>query len=203
MDFAAAHVTMLLVMGTLLNISNRILAAIALAVWISIPAATSASAQSADLDRLFERLQQPVLPEWEVVEADIWREWSRSGSPAMDLLLQRGRDAMQAGNLPAAIEHLTALTDHAPEFAEGWNARATAYFHAGLYGPSVSDIQVTLLLNPRHFGALSGLGLIFEETGQPERALEAWRAAHAIHPHSPGINDAIERLERQISGTDL
>jgi tetratricopeptide (TPR) repeat protein len=110
---------------------------------------------------------------------------------------------MQAGDTAAAIEHLTALTDHAPDFAEGWNARATAYFHAGLYGPSLADIQRTLALEPRHFGALSGLGLIFEELGRKEQALAAWRLAHAIHPHSPGINAAIERLEREVSGTDL
>src|SRR5690606_3470319 len=100
----------------------------------------------------------PDNAEWRLAEADILREWSKSGSPAMDLLLKRGREAMEAGDLKAAIEHLTALTDHAPEFAEGWNARATAYFLAGAFGPSVDDIRHTLALNPRHFGALAGLG---------------------------------------------
>ncbi len=183
--------------------TKTIVAALLAAVWFSIPAVTSTYAQTVKLDQLFERLQQPELPEWETIEADIWREWSRSGSASMDLLLQRGRDAMQAGDLPAAIEHLTALVDHAPDFAEGWNARATAYFNAGLYGPSIADIQTTLALNPRHFGALGGLGLIFEELERPEQALAAWRAAQAIHPHRPGINDTIQRLERQVSGTDL
>jgi tetratricopeptide (TPR) repeat protein len=88
----------------------------------------------------------------------------------MDLLLQRGKDAMAAGDFPAAIEHLTALTDHAPDFAEGFNARATAYFQAGQLGPSIEDIARTLTLNPRHFGALSGLGMIFEDLGRPEKA---------------------------------
>ncbi len=121
----------------------------------------------------------------------------------MDLLLERGRDAMAAGALDEAIEHLTALTDHAPEFAEGWNARATAYFQAGLFGPSVDDIQRTLALNPRHFGALSGLGMILEQLDYPERALEAYREVQAIHPHSRGIEDKILRLEEKVGGTSL
>ena len=190
-------------MGTLIRNANRIVAALLLGLGLSLPWAAPALAQAEELDQLFERLQEPVLPEWQTVEAEIWRQWSRSGSPAIDLLLERGREAMQAGDLPAAIEHLTALTDHAPDFAEGWNARATAYYHAGLYGPSLADIQRTLVLEPRHFGALSGLGLILEELDRKDQALEAWRLAHAIHPHSPGINDAIERLEREVSGTDL
>ena len=82
--------------------------------------------QQQDLDALFAELADPDAGDWQRAEQDIWREWSKSGSPAMDLLLQRGRDALQAGEVGAAIEHLTALTDHAPDFAEGWNARATA-----------------------------------------------------------------------------
>lgn len=189
-------------MGALKVKSNATLAAIVAAVWFSI-LATGARAADPELDRLFERLRQPELPEWQTVESEIWLAWSRSGSPAMDLLLERGREAMQAGDHAAAIEHLTALTDHAPDFPEGWNARATAYFQAGELGPSLADIRRTLMLEPRHFGALSGLGLILEELGENGRALEAWRAADAIHPHSPGIDQAIERLERQVSGTDL
>lgn len=179
--------------------SNRIVAALLVAVWYSLPA----QAQTAELDRLFDRLDEPVLPEWETVEADIWREWSKSGSPTMDLLLRRGRDAMQSGDHQAAIEHLTALTDHAPDFAEGWNARATAYFNAGLFGPSLQDIRRTLQLNPRHFGAISGLAMIMEEIGYKEDALKAWRQVLAIHPHRPGVSEAIERLEKATSGTDL
>lgn len=190
-------------MGTLMRKANRIVAALLVGFGMALSSASPVLAQAEDLDRLFERLRQPVLPEWQTVEAEIWRQWSRSGSPAMDLLLERGREAMQAGDMSAAIEHFTALTDHAPDFAEGWNARATAYYHAGLYGPSLADIRRTLALEPRHFGALAGLGLILEELGRKEQALAAWRLAQAIHPHSPGINGAIERLEREVSGTDL
>ncbi|SPH18647.1 hypothetical protein DEA8626_02187 [Defluviimonas aquaemixtae] len=121
----------------------------------------------------------------------------------MDLLLKRGREAMEAGNLQAAIEHFTALTDHAPHFAEGWNARATAYYLDGEFGPSIADIQRTLALNDHHFGALSGLGMMLEELGRDDDALEIYRAARAIHPHLPNVIEAIQRLERKTAGTEL
>lgn len=117
------------------------------------------------------------------------------GSPAMDLLLERGRKAMEQGDIEAATDHLTALTDHAPEFAEGWNARATVFFHAGRYGQSVADIQRTLVLNPRHFGALAGFGAILEQLERKPQALEVYRAALAIHPQMQGVLDAVKRLE--------
>lgn len=160
-------------------------------------------AQSEALNELFTRLEVAPLEEAGRIEREIWLEWSKSGSPAMDLLLQRGRDAMDAGDVPGAIEHLTALVDHAPEFAEGWNARATAYFMAGEFGPSIDDIARTLALNPRHFGALAGLGMIFEEIDKPEKALEVYRTALAIHPNMTGVLDSVERLETEIAGQDL
>ena len=122
---------------------------------------------------------------------------------AMDLLLKRGEDALDGGDAQAAIEHLTALTDHAPDFAEGWNARATAYFLAGQYGPSLSDIARTLALEPRHWGALAGLGAILDEMGNPEGALAAFRRSYALHPHQQDVKDAIDRLERQLAGITL
>ncbi len=164
---------------------------------------TPAQAQTAKLDALFAELSQADPADSKRVEREIWSEWSKSGSPAMDLLLERGRAALQAGDVQGAIEHLTALTDHAPDFAEGWNALATAYFQAGEYGPSIEEIGKTLTLNPRHFGALSGLGMIFEQLGDNERALEAYKAALAIHPHLEGIKELVERLEAEDAGQEL
>ena len=161
------------------------------------------AAQEADLDDLYAQLADPDLKSWEQVERQIWSEWSQSGSPAMDLLLDRGRTAMEAGDWGKAIEHLTALTDHAPDFAEGWNARATAYYHLGRYGPAMSDIQRTLALDPRHFGAISGLALILEDLGYAEDALKAYREVQAIHPHRPNLEETIERLEKEVDGTVL
>jgi tetratricopeptide (TPR) repeat protein len=160
-------------------------------------------AQTAKLDELFQRLQAPELEDYSQVEAEIWQEWSKSGSASMDLLLQRGRAAMEAQDWTTAIEFFTALTDHAPDFAEGWNARATAYFQAGLYGPSVDDIRHALALNPRHFGAISGLAMIMEELGRDADALDAWREVEALTPNKPSVWENIERLETKIGGQTL
>jgi len=186
-------------MKALLGLHNRIVAAFVLLFLSCLPL----SAQTAKLDALFAELLTADEAAAQRVEADIWLEWSKSGSPAMDLLLQRGRDAMANGQPEIAIEHLTALIDHAPDFAEGWNARATAYYQTGDFGPSIADIGHVLTLNPRHFGALSGLGSIFEELEKPAQALEVYKAALAIHPHASGVNEAVQRLEAQLQGSDL
>ncbi len=155
------------------------------------------------LDDLFKRLKAASPQEAGRIQTEIQIAWDKSGSAAMDLLLQRGRDALAAGDTQKAIEHLTALTDHAPDFAEGWNALATAYFTAGDYGPSVEDIGRTLTLNPRHFGALAGLGMILEEIGKPEKALEAYHAALDLNPHLSGIEERVKQLETDANGQDL
>lgn len=181
------------------RILNRVVAALLPLMLLSAPG----FGQTSKLDDLFERLKTADAVGAARIEEEIWIEWSKSGSPAMDLLLQRGRDAMEEGDTTAAIEHFTALVDHSPEFAEGWNARATAYYMAGQFGPSLADIGKVLALNPRHFGALAGLGAIFEELDRKAQALEVWRAVAAIHPHADGVSEAIERLEAALQGTSL
>lgn len=180
-------------------VASRLLAAVA-ALFLG---AGALAAQDAKMDDLFARLQKADAAEAARIERLIVIEWSKSGSPAMDLLLQRGREALDNGDTEAAIEHLTALTDHAPDFAEGWNALATAWYTEGEFGPSVEDIARTLTLNPRHFGALAGLGMIFEEIGEPEKALEVYKAALAIHPHMQGVSEAVKRIEAETAGQDL
>lgn len=165
--------------------------------------ATPLRAQSDGLDALFEALRQPDTAGWQEVEDRIWDAWSQSGSAAMDLLLERGREAISDGETGAAIEHLTALVENAPEFAEGWNARATAYFNADLYGPALADIARALTLEPRHFAALAGLGRILEDIGDTDRALDAYRKAAAIHPRRPDLREAVERLEAELQGTSV
>jgi tetratricopeptide (TPR) repeat protein len=178
---------------------NRVFAALVAIILIS----GAAAAQTATLDGLFERLKTADPPESDRIEREIENEWSKSGSPAMDLLLQRGREALVAGNIHEAIAHFTALTDHAPDFAEGWNGRATAYYQAGLIGPSIADIGHVLTLNPRHYGALAGLAGIHEQLGNKPLALRVFRAVLAIHPHLTDVSNAIERLEKDVAGTDL
>lgn len=155
------------------------------------------------LDALFADLPNATGPQVEVLERDIFDELSRSGSDAMDFLLERGRAAMEQGDTDLAIEHLTALIDHAPAFAEGYNARATAYYAADLYGPSVADIASTLTLEPRHFGALSGLALILEELDRGDQALSVLLEIQKIHPNMEGLSERIERLELALEGTAL
>jgi len=121
----------------------------------------------------------------------------------MDLLLKRGRDALEAGDTKAAIEHLTALTDHAPDFAEGWHTRATAYFEAGLYGPALADLERALRLNPNNYNAIMGLAVILETFEQPKLAYEAYLQAQAIHPYHEGVGKALARLKPEIEGETL
>ena len=186
-------------MGVTARLLNRIVAAL-LPLFLTCAAFAQDAAR---LDDLFRRLATAGEGEAGRIETEIWIEWSRSGSPALDLLLQRGRDALELGDTTAAIEHFTAIIDHDPSFAEGWNARATAYYQAGEFGPALADIAQVLTLNPRHFGALSGLASILEETGKPEKALQAYKAALAIHPHLAGAAEAVKRLEAQGTGQEL
>lgn len=187
-------------MGIRAAILNRIVAAL---VPLLLSCAMVQAEDAAKLDNLFDRLRTAPADEAGRIEREIQLEWAKSGSPALDLLLQRGEDAMGMGDYKAAIEHFTALIDHDPTFAEAWNGRATAYYLTGQFGPSVADIAQVLTLNPRHFGALSGLAMILEETGKPEKALAAYRAALAIHPHLQGAIEAVERLEKAAEGREL
>jgi len=157
----------------------------------------------AAIDRLFDRLAEPDQMGWQQIEQSIIREWSKSGSPAMDLLLQRGREALGEGEIDAALEHLTALVDHAPDFAEGWNTRATAHFRAERYGLAMRDLSRALALEPRHFGAMIGLATILRETGREQEALEVLRRVHRIHPHRPNVIEGIERLSSRHDGKTL
>jgi tetratricopeptide (TPR) repeat protein len=173
------------------------------AVTVALLGSAVVAAEEDPLDELFTALRTAEGDAANAIEVKIIEEWSKSGSPAMDLLLERGREAMEREDWELAIEHLSALVDHAPEFAEGWNARATAYFHADRYGQSIADIRQTLALNPRHFGALSGLGIILEQLGQEAAALTAWRAVEELSPNRPDLDETIERLERTTRGQTL
>ena len=167
------------------------------------PGLTGPKEDAAELDRLFTALKEADKADAGTLESDIWRLWSRSGSPAMDLLLERSEKAIAQGDYEAALDHLTALTDHAPDFAEGWNQRAIVWFHLGRFGQSVDDIRRTLALNPRHFAAMVGFAAILEAMERPEQALEVYRAALAIHPHLEGVDEAVKRLEAVVAGQDI
>ena len=129
--------------------------------------------------------------------------WSRSGSASMDLLLTRGREAMAAEDFALAIDHLTALTDHAPDFAEGFHARAEAFFRAGLYGPALDDLETALALDPTHFDAIFGLAVMFQEFGDLRRAEQLYREVLALHPTHENATQALERMKRDGIGREL
>ena len=186
-------------MGSLRRLHKSFVTALVLLIGLSLPLA----AQDVDIGELLADLADPATENWEAVERQIVKEWSKSGSASMDLLLQRGQKALADEDYGAAIEHFTALTDHAPEFAEGWNGRATAFFLKKMYGPAIADIGRVLALNPDHFGALTGLAVILQEIGSDADALEAWRLLQTIHPHRPELEDAIKRLEMATEGTTL
>lgn len=177
---------------------------VALALFVTgVPVKASDSANSTEILGLLEELRAPDQPGWQRLERQIGRIWSRSGSASADLLLQRGREAMRRGDSTAAIEHFSALIDHAPDFAEGYHSRATAWFMAGRLGFAMDDLQETLRLNPHHFSALAGLGRIFEDLNAFDRAQRAYEASNAIHPHRDDVKAALERLDRRLSGTTL
>ncbi|WP_316014262.1 tetratricopeptide repeat protein [Roseobacter sp. HKCCA0434] len=168
------------------------LASLAVALGLAGPAA----AQERTLPELLAELSQPEARDVDGLVAEIYRRWSRSGSRSMDLLVARGQSALEMGDARRAVEHFSAAIENAPEFAEAWNGRATAWYVQGEYGLSLADIRVTLALNPQHFGALTGLGLILEETGDLARAYRAFRMAEAINPHQPAVDAALDRLSR-------
>jgi tetratricopeptide (TPR) repeat protein len=186
-------------MGNRHSLHKRVVAAGLAILSVFVPA----TARADRLDELFADLQKPDLPNYQAVEREIHDIWGHSGSAAMDFLLERGRADMDAGNYDAAIGHFSAVIDHAPDWAEAWNDRAVAYYNAGMLGQSLDDIHHVLALDPRHFGALSGLAMIFEDIGHPAEALKVWQAVRALNPHLPGLDETLKRLEEQVGGQSL
>lgn len=179
---------------------NRTVASVLAIVLFST---VSWAADQDKLDRLYGQLQDSEPAEARLVAKEIELEWTKSGSPAMDLLLKRGTDAMEAGDMDAAIGHFTALTDHAPDFAEGWHRRAVAYAASEMFGPAVADLKRALELNPRHYDAIATLGGILVKIDKPEVAAEAFERVLAIHPHYREVTEALEHLGSQTGGADL
>lgn len=181
---------------------NRALTQVVASLALAVCLAGAGTAET--IDEMFERLAAAAsAEEARRIEARIATEWSKSGSPAIDLLWQRGRDALDEGDAQAAIEHFTAAIDHAPGFAEAWHGRATAYFLADLHGPALDDIRETLVLNPRHFGAMRGLAIIMELIGDEETSVEVIDRILAIHPFMEDVAEARNRLTLRLDGVPL
>jgi tetratricopeptide (TPR) repeat protein len=156
-----------------------------------------------ELDALFMQLaeaedQQQAAP----IEQAIWARWADSGSPTVNILLERANAAETAGDAELAERFLDQASDLAPDYAETWNRRANLYYSTDDYPGAIAAIQETLKREPRHFGALAGLGLIYEELGQQRQALEAFRAALVIHPHYEVALQGVHRLEPRVDGRE-
>lgn len=160
-------------------------------------------AGEARVDALLDRLAEAKPAEARKIAAEIEMAWSNSGSPAMDLLLRRGKDAIEAGDTTAAIEHLGALIDHAPEFAEAWHLRSVAFFKQDRYGMALADMEHALALEPRQFNVLYGLGVLLDELGRHALAYEVFTRVEAIHPHHDNVSSARKRAARELGGAEL
>jgi len=132
------------------------------------------------------------------VEARIWHLWSLSNDAAVDRVLAGGVAAMNHRQFTAALTSFNMVIEMKPEFAEGWNKRATLYYLTGAYSRSIADVERTLALEPRHFGALSGLGLINMALDRPAEALAAFEAALAVHPFMPHARRMVKELRQAL-----
>jgi len=130
-----------------------------------------------------------------IAEEALWTVWSRSGDARVDELFKRGVSEMNAEHFDEAIATFTRIIELKPDFAEGWNKRATAYYLAGEYRRSLADCDQVIKRNPQHFGALSGYGQIYLQLDRPDKALEYFRRALAVNPNMDAVQSMVERLE--------
>jgi len=128
-------------------------------------------------------------------ENAMWQVWSSSGDAEADRLFAAGVEQMQTRQAEAAVETFTEVIARRPEFAEGWNKRATVYYLLGEYAKSLADCDEVLKRNPYHFGALSGYGMIYLQLDQPARALEYFERALAVNPNLSSVQEAADRLK--------
>jgi len=153
---------------------------------------------SADADLVIEALYDSD-PEVRVhAEVAVWQLWSRSGDPEADRLLKSGIQRLEDGELRQAVEVFTRVTERKPEFAEGWNKRATAYYLIGDYEHSLKDCAEVIKRNPQHFGALSGYGMIYLRLGRPETALGYFERALEINPNMKGVEESIKVIRYKL-----
>jgi tetratricopeptide (TPR) repeat protein len=163
-----------------------------------------AKERASRLDRLFAELKAARSDEAaEPIVARIWQTWVQSGRPDIDRLMNQALVEMQLGNLDAALALLDEVVKAAPEFSEGWNRRATVLYLRGNHAQSLADCDRVIALEPRHFGALAGIGLNHIAAERWKPALEAYRRALAANPFLNERHELIPALERKVEGKPL
>lgn len=175
-----------------------------LAFAVAGPAAAWADQKDPRLPELFDLLKKAPDPgSAQQVETLIWALWFHSDNPEVEKLMNTGVTAMSASEFPMAIDAFKHVTELAPDFAEGWNKLATVHYLVGDYQDSLDEIGHTLELEPRHFGALSGLGLVQVELDHTEQALDAFERALEVYPMLQGARMNAETLRKQLRGKSI
>ncbi|MBT3915573.1 MAG: tetratricopeptide repeat protein [Rhodospirillaceae bacterium] len=168
-------------------------------VFVSLP--LQAGQEDKRLDLLFAGLAKSnTAQEAKSIENSIWQIWIENKNPPVSRIMNFGINSMNAGALKAALRAFNEVIEMDPKFAEGWNKRATIYYLLQDYPASVKDIAQTLRLEPRHFGALSGLGLINAALGRHRAALKAFEQASTIHPQMSGVQQHIKMIKEFLKG---
>ena len=142
-------------------------------------------------------------PEAMVLEAKIWEAWMTSGDAKIDSMVQQSVALMRMQMFDESLAILDGVVSKAPDYAEGWNRRATLLYMMQDYGRSLADIQKVLTLEPRHFGAISGLGLISMVKGDKSAARDAYRKVLEIDPNNPSAKASVEQLDKELQGNPI
>jgi len=154
-----------------------------------------------NLDFLFGALKAaPDADSAKLVEGRIWALWLASGSDTANLLMSRVKAATDTNELDLALQLLDSVVKLKPDYVEAWNRRATIHYMRKEFGESLDDIRQVLSREPRHFGAMSGLGMILQEFGEDKQALDVFRRALEIHPNLQRIPDLVKSLSEKVEG---
>ena len=175
--------------------------------WIEPPANPPKSQRgdrTHDIDFLFGALKAaPDETSAKSIEDRIWALWLASGSDTCNLLMSRVKTALDKQEYDLAIRLLDAIIEIRPQYVEAWNRRATVFYLKKDYASALADLRHVLAREPRHFGALAGLGMIFQDIGDDKHALEAFRRVLEVHPHLKGMEEKVKTLTEKVEGRSI
>ncbi len=170
-----------------------------LLVALCVSPLAAADQKSEELPELFGKLKQAENPQQAVVlETEIWKQWYERDEDDGGAVMSNAVEAMSSGRYTVALTLLDSLVDNESDFAEAWNRRATVHYLLGNYNQSLADIEQTLILEPRHFGAISGIGMIMLKLGETDKALHAFERVLDISPQNVGATKSVKQLESKM-----